>query len=213
MNIAILVSGSGSNMMAIIDACKSGLIAGEIVAVISSNHEAKAVERAKQMNISTFVCAKSDFLSPNERDEHMLKILKEKKPDLIVLAGYLGILNEQIIESYNGKIINVHPSLLPKFGGHGFFGMNVHKAVIESGEKESGATVHFVDNGIDTGKILSQEKVKIEPNDTPETLSEKVLKIEHKILVETIKKLTRAFSPFEGNCYYLNFSDKGIEDA
>lgn len=207
--IAILVSGSGSNMMAVIEACKNGHIAGKVGCVISSNHTALAIEKAKQFNISTYISSKSDFSSPEMRDEHMLTILEKNKTDLIVLAGYLGILSSQIIRKYSGKIINVHPSLLPKFGGHGFFGMNVHKAVIEAGEKYSGATVHLVDEGIDTGKILSQEKVKVEKSDTPETLAKKVLKIEHKILVETIKNLTQneqkhlTFSQMANSgCYY-----------
>ena len=189
MKIAILVSGSGSNMMAIIEACKKGEIAGEVVCVISSNHEALAIEKAKQFNICTFVCSKADFASLEARDAHMLKILDEKNPDILVLAGYLGIISTTLVKKYTNKIINIHPSLLPKFGGKNFYGINVHKAVIEAGEKYSGATVHIVDEGIDTGKILSQEKVEIDPFDTPETLAKKVLKIEHKILVKTIKEL------------------------
>lgn len=173
-NIAVMVSGSGSNLQAIIDNVKSGNIKANISLVISDNDKAYALERAKQNNINT-VFIKNDT-------NLIIESLKNNNIDLIVLAGYLSILEEELVKKYENRIINIHPSLIPKYCGKGYYGLNVHKAVIENKEKFSGATVHYVDCGIDTGDIIIQEKLEVNNYDTADTLQKRVLEIEHKIL-------------------------------
>lgn len=186
LRLGILVSGGGTNLQSVIDAVVNGTLKSQIVCVISNKEEAYGLERARKHNIPAY------FINPKEEgyDEELLKLLKEEKVDLVVLAGYLKILNQDLINAYRERIINIHPSLLPKFGGKGFYGLHVHKAVIAAGEKESGATVHYVDTGVDTGKIILQKKLTIEPDETPEHLQKRILdQIEHKILVEAIQNL------------------------
>ena len=173
-NIAVMVSGSGSNLQAIIDNVKSGNIKANIALVISDNENAYALERAKQNNINTAFIKNDTNL--------IIESLKKNNIDLIILAGYLSILEEKLVQIYENRIINIHPSLIPKYCGKGYYGLNVHKAVIENNEKFSGATVHYVDSGIDTGDIIIQEKLEIGNYDTAITLQKRVLEIEHKIL-------------------------------
>jgi len=150
--ISVLVSGGGTNLQALIDNIENGnLPNAEIVRVISSRKDAYALERAKQAGIKTAVA-----------EEGLLEILDTVKTDLVVLAGYMKILQPEVIEKYRGRIINIHPSLIPKYCGKGFYGIRVHEAVIEAGEKVTGATVHFVDEGIDTGEIILQREVPVE---------------------------------------------------
>jgi len=185
MRIGVLVSGSGTNLQAIINACKSKKIAAEVVAVISNKKNAFALQRAKRYNIKNmFVDSKK-----NNFDEKAIKFLEKQKVDLVCLAGFLLKLSKRFIKKYNGKILNIHPSLLPKFGGKGIYGINVHKAVLEAKEKISGCTVHLVDEKYDHGKIILQKKVKVLKSDTPETLQKKILKQEHKLYPEAIKLL------------------------
>lgn len=178
-NIAVMVSGSGSNLQTLIDKVKEGYIEGQISLVVSDQEKAYALERAKDNHIAaTYI---------RHDKEKLLRALEDHKIDLIVLAGYLSILPKEIIEKYPERIINIHPSLIPKYCGKGFYGMHVHRAVIEAGEKESGATVHFVDQGIDTGSIIIQEKLDLEPGETAESLQKKVLEVEHRILPKAVK--------------------------
>ena len=177
-NIAVMVSGSGSNLQTIIDKANEGEIKGRVALVISDKADAYALKRAKDNYIPNYYI-KKDI-------EKTLATLEEHKIDLIVLAGYLSILPPEIIEKYHGRIINIHPSLIPKYCGKGFYGAFVHEAVVAAGEKESGATVHFVDKGIDTGSVILQEKVTVNADDTAQTLQKKVLEIEHKILPKAI---------------------------
>lgn len=190
-NLAVLVSGSGTNMQAIIDACARGEINGCVKVVISSNDEAYALVRAKTCNIPAYVCSVSDFDGDRDaRDWEILRILEEYKTDYVILAGYLGIISGSIIDRYPNRIVNIHPALLPKFGGKDFYGLNVHKAVIAAGEAESGATAHFVAREIDCGPIIRQEKLKVFKGDTPEALQKRVLeKIEHPLLISVVKDL------------------------
>ena len=186
LRMAVLVSGGGTNLQSVIDAVEDGTLDSQIVCVISNKEAAYGLERARKHNIPAY------FINSKEAgyDEKLLKRLQEEQVDLVVLAGYLKILSPDLIKAYNRRIINIHPSLLPKFGGKGFYGLHVHEAVIAAGEKESGATVHFVDEGVDTGEIIVQKKLAVEAGDTPETLQARILdQIEHKILVEAIKKL------------------------
>lgn len=191
--ISVLVSGNGSNLQCIIDAVEDGRIANsKIVGVISSSENAYALERARQHEIPAAAVTKYEFADMRDRMDAILKILDGEHPDLIVLAGYLSILPAKVVEKYRGRIINIHPALLPKFGGKDFYGIHVHEAVLAAGEKESGATVHYVDEGVDTGQIILQEKVPVLPGDDPQTLRERVLEIEHKILPEAIAMIEKA---------------------
>ena len=188
--LALLVSGSGTNMQAIMDACVSGEIKGKISVVISSNHEAYALVRAQGANIPNYVCAKKDFPSVEARDAEILRLLKMYDVDYVILAGYLGIIPPSIIKEYPNRIVNIHPALLPKYGGRNYYGINVHAAVIAAGETESGATAHFVTEEVDGGPIIRQEKLRVFKGDTPETLQRRILdQIEHPMLVGVIKDL------------------------
>ena len=188
----MLVSGGGSNLQARLDAIDSGkLDSVRVELVISSNREAYALKRAESRGIPTMVIDAHDWPGPRERDDKLLEVLNELNPDLIVLAGYMKILPESIVGRFPRKIINIHPSLIPQFCGEGFYGMRVHRAVLEAGETTSGATVHYVDEGVDTGEVLLQEQVPVLKGDTPESLAARVLETEHRILPEVINRLSR----------------------
>ena len=189
--LAVLVSGGGTNMQAIVDATERGEISGSVVVVISSNDEAFALKRAENHNIPAFVCSLKGGVSREERDEKILAILAKYRADYVILAGYLGILTDKLLAEYDNRIINIHPALLPDYGGKSFFGIAVHRAVIADKCRKSGATVHFVGRGgIDTGLIIAQESLDVYEDDTPETLQARILdKIEHKLFVRVIKDL------------------------
>lgn len=177
--VAVLVSGGGTNLQALIDKNLAGeLPQVELVKVIASKEGAFALERAAKAGIPTAVA---------KEQPAVLEELEKSGAEIIVLAGYMKVLSPEIIERYRNRIINIHPSLIPKYCGKGFYGIRVHRAVIEGGEKESGATVHYVDEGVDTGKIILQEKVPVMEGDTPEELAARVLKTEHRILAEGLK--------------------------
>lgn len=178
LRIAVLVSGSGSNLQALIDAQKQEYFLSEIKIVISNKPDSFALKRADDAGIKTYVIKDNDDLK---------KLLIENKIDLVVLAGYLKIVSAEILEEYKNRIINIHPSLLPKYGGRGMYGINVHRSVFESGDKESGATVHKVTNVIDGGEIIIQNKTDITDCKSAEEIQKKVLKIEHEILKKAIK--------------------------
>ena len=186
--IAVFVSGSGSNLQSIIDNIENGNLNCEISYVIA-DRECFGLERAEKHGIKSIMLDKKLF--GNKLSDEISAILENdiEKTDYIVLAGYLSILSENFINKWNRKIINIHPSLLPKFGGKGMYGMNVHRAVIEAKETESGCTIHFVDTGVDTGEIILQIKVPVLSDDTPEILQKRVLEKEHILLIEGIKKL------------------------
>ena len=189
-NLVALVSGGGSNMAAILDAVDAGRINGRIVAVISSNDTAYALTRARERGIPTHVCALRDFENGEARDREVLRLLTHYQADFVLLAGYLGIVSSFLVDAYPNRIVNIHPALLPKFGGKGFHGLHVHEAVIAAKEKESGATVHFVDGGTDTGPIILQRSLEVLPSDTPESLQARILQeIEHKLFPEAVAKL------------------------
>lgn len=191
--ISVLVSGNGTDLQSIIDAVEDGTIAdAKIVGVLSSDEKAYALERARQHEIPYQAVTKHEFNDLRDRMDAILQHLEGDDPDLIVLAGYLSILPPKVIEKYRGRIINIHPALLPKFGGKDFYGIKVHEAVLAAGEAESGATVHYVDEGIDTGDIILQEKVPVLEGDTPETLRERVLEVEHRILPQAIAQIEKA---------------------
>ena len=180
--IAVLVSGNGTNLQAIIDHYLNNPDI-KISLVISNKKDAYALKRASLANIPTMVISKKDF--PNQSDE-ILKQVKANNIDLIVLAGYLSILSGSIINEYKNKIINIHPSLIPSFCGPGMYGHHVHEAVIKSGVRYSGCTVHFVNGGVDSGPIILQQAVDVFYTDTPDSIAAKILVYEHKLLVKAI---------------------------
>lgn len=186
--IAVLVSGGGSNLQSIIDNIEQGNLNCEISYVIA-DRECYGLKRAEKHGIKNILLDRK-VLKEKLSDE-ISNVLEndDEKTDYIVLAGYLSILSPEFIKKWSRKIINIHPSLLPKFGGKGMYGMNVHRAVIKAKETESGCTIHFVDTGVDTGEIILQIKVPVLSDDTPEVLQKRVLEKEHILLIEGIKKL------------------------
>ncbi len=183
VKLGVLVSGGGSNLQAIIDACESGILRdkAEVSIVISSRPDAFALQRAFRHGIQGFVAGKNS----NE----MIARLRGLNIGLICLAGYMRKLDDSFIEAFRGKIINIHPALLPKFGGKGMYGHFVHEAVVAAGEKESGATVHWVDEEYDHGTAILQKRVPVLPDDTPETLAKRVLSVEHEIYPQAIERI------------------------
>ena len=180
--LAILASGGGTDLQSIIDAVERGEINGEISVVISDKESAYALTRASNHGI------RSEYVKRGESDT-LLSLLDSVGVDYVILAGYLGILPEVVVKKYPNKIINIHPSLIPSFCGMGYYGMHVHEAVYNRGVKYTGATVHFVDEGADTGAIIKQVVVEVEETDTPEIIQQKVLKQEHKLLPHVVSLL------------------------
>ncbi|WHE06623.1 phosphoribosylglycinamide formyltransferase [Thermoanaerobacterium thermosaccharolyticum] len=201
MRLLVMASGNGTDFQSIIDGIRSGYINAEIAALISDKEGAYALKRAADNNIPS-ICIPKKKLKGSFYEE-LSKVVDEINPDGIVLAGFITILNEEIVNKYQNKIINIHPSLIPSFCGKGYYGMNVHKAVIEYGVKYTGCTVHFVDAGADTGPIILQEVVKVEDDDTPETISDKVLKLEHKLLPYAVKLFAEGRLKVEGRKVYI----------
>jgi phosphoribosylglycinamide formyltransferase-1 len=189
-NIAVLVSGGGTNLQALIDAQKEGIIkSGEIKLVISNNPDAFALERAKKADIATLVCNKKEL--GDKFEDALIDALEQNNIDIIVLAGFMCILSERFTSHYADRIINVHPSLIPSFCGKGFYGLRVHEAALEYGVKVTGATVHFVNEIPDGGKIIMQKAVTINDDDTPETLQKRVMQeAEWKILPLAVEKVS-----------------------
>ena len=184
--IGVLVSGGGSNLQSIIDKSKSGELQCKVEVVIG-DRECYGVERAKEAGIDGYTLDRK--VLKKELCREIDKIVSEKGIDLIVLAGFLSIIDEEFVKKWKGRIINIHPSLLPKFGGPGMYGIRVHEAVLKAGEQESGCTVHYVDTGVDSGEIIAQKRVKVLEGDTPEILQKRVLVEEHKLLPESIAKI------------------------
>ena len=189
VNIAVLVSGGGTNLQALIDAEKSGIIkSGKISLVVSNNPDAFALERARKAGIKTAVCNKKELGASFETE--LIKLLEDNKTDIIVLAGFMCILSENFTSRFADRIINVHPSLIPSFCGKGFYGLRVHEAALNYGVKVTGATVHFVNEIPDGGKIIMQKAVEIKEGDTPETLQKRVMEeAEGKILPLSLEKV------------------------
>lgn len=177
LNIAVCVSGGGTDLQSIIDACEAGKINGEIRLVISNRKKAYGLERARLHGIQ------AEWIKD---EDEILKRFEEEKIDVVVLAGYLAIVGDKLIEQYKNRIINTHPSLIPSFCGPGFYGMHVHEAVFKRGVKVSGATVHFVTGEVDGGPIILQRAVDISDLETPEDIQARVLEIEHEILPEAV---------------------------
>lgn len=194
LNIVVCVSGGGTNLQAIIDGIKNKTIKNtKITGVISNNPGAYALERAENAGIPAFCISPKDYESREEFNQKFLDKIKELNPDLIVLAGFLVILPEKMIEVYRDRIINIHPSLIPSFCGTGFYGLKVHEAALQRGVKVTGATVHFVDEGTDTGRIILQKAVEVLEGDTPEVLQRRVMEqAEWVILPQAINEIALA---------------------
>lgn len=190
-NIAVLVSGGGTNLQALIDAEKSGIIqSGSIKLVVANNSKAYALERAKNAGINTAIVLKSQLGSQEAFEKELIRVLEEADTDLIVLAGFMSILSADFTNHFKDRIINVHPSLIPSFCGKGFYGLKVHEAALEYGVKVSGATVHFVNEIPDGGKIIMQKAVEILDGDTPEVLQKRIMEeAEWKILPLSCEKI------------------------
>ena len=188
MKIVVMVAGGGTNLQAIIDSVKNGQITNaEIAGVISNNKNAYALERARENNIPARYISPKDYDSREEFNEKLLEAVDALSPDLVVLAGFLVVIPPAMIERYRNRMINIHPSLIPSFCGKGYYGLKVHEAALARGVKVVGATVHFVDEGTDTGPIILQKAVEVQQGDTPEILQRRVMEqAEWKILPRAI---------------------------
>ena len=189
MNIAVFASHGGSGLQAIIDACKSRRIEAKVCAVISNNSGSFALQRARDNNIPAFHFSSKTIQDPESLDKAILNALHESNAQIVFLAGYLKKLGPSTLEAFEGRIFNIHPSLLPKYGGKGMFGLNVHTAVLAANETETGITIHRVSGEYDSGEIIAQRKVPVLKGDTPETLAARVLEHEHVFIVETLAKI------------------------
>jgi len=189
--IAVFISGGGTNLQSLINAAESGKVSGRIVLVISSREDAYGLERARKAGIDTFVYIVKKYSSKDAAHKDLLEMLEQYDVEYIALAGYLKLLPAPLVKRYKSRITNIHPALLPKYGGTGMYGHRVHEAVLASGDKESGATVHLVDEIYDHGRILLQGKVPVKPDDTPDTLAARVLEVEHRIYPEALENLIK----------------------
>jgi len=193
MKIGVLVSGGGTNLQAIINAIECGKLPNcQIATVVSNKPDVFALERALNHGIPSAVISRKEFADLSEFDAAICEHMERSNVDLIVLAGFLSIIGEKLLAKFDGRIINIHPSLLPKFGGKGFYGLKVHEAALAAGERTTGATVHFVNSEVDGGEIILQKSIEILPSDTPETLQQRVMEqCEWEILVESINQIAK----------------------
>ena len=188
LNLAVFASGRGSNFKAILQAIQEKKLDAEITLLVSNNTDAGCIETARENSIPVQVISRKEFLSRDEFVETIRSSLEKAGTDLIVLAGYMKKIPDEILEIYTNRIINIHPALLPSFGGRGMYGIKVHEAILNAGCKVTGVTVHFVVKEYDRGPIIAQQCVEVRPDDTPETLAARVLKTEHSIYWRTIQK-------------------------
>ena len=189
MNLGFLASHGGSNMQAILDGCADGRIKAKPAVLICNNPGAQAIERAKKAGMPAIVLNRKSHPDPEALDAAIRDTLQQAKVDLVILAGYMKKIGPKVLDTFKNRIVNIHPALLPRFGGQGMYGMNVHEAVVSSGEHESGATVHLINEIYDEGPILQQLRVPVLPEDTPETLQARVLSQEHLLYPDTIAKI------------------------
>lgn len=187
LNLAILISGNGSNLQALIDSCAQDSYPAKIALVISNNPDAYGLQRARDAGIKAVVINHKDYNRREEFEADIQAALDKQPIDLICLAGFMRILTAEFVEKWPNRILNTHPSLLPKFGGEGMYGMNVHKAVIDAGEAKTGCSIHYVIPEVDQGPVILQKTLDIRAEDTPETLAERVVAREHIAYPEAIK--------------------------
>jgi formyltetrahydrofolate-dependent phosphoribosylglycinamide formyltransferase len=205
IRIGILLSGRGrgSNMQAIIDAARDGRIPGEVALVASTSPGAPALERARQSGVPALLIAAEEYESQEELDRALAAAFEEARVDLVCLAGYMRLLGRAFLSRFPNRVMNVHPGLLPAFGGRGFYGRRVHEAVIESGARFSGVTVQFVDEEYDHGPIIIQKVVPVEWEDTPETLAARVLEAEHQAYPEAVRLFAEGRLRIEGRRVHI----------
>jgi phosphoribosylglycinamide formyltransferase-1 len=190
LHIAIFASHTGTNMQAIIDACKRGDLNGEVCAVISNNSNSQALEKARIAGVPEYHLSNKTHPGDDELDEAICKVLTERGADLVALAGYMKKLGPEVLKHYKGRILNIHPSLLPKYGGKGMYGTHIHEAVIDAAEKTTGVTIHLVEEEYDKGKIIRQCEIEVMEGDTVDALSKRVLEKENAFYVETLKLIS-----------------------
>ena len=204
VNIGVLISGGGTNLQSIIDSIEAGKIKGEIKIVISNRKDAYGLIRAEKSGIEALYINRKGFNTEEEYNEKIIEEFTKREIELVVLAGYLKVLSKGFTEKYQGRIINIHPSLIPSFCGKGCYGEKVHQMVLEHGVKVTGVTVHFVDEGTDTGPIIIQRAVEVKDNDTVDTLKKRVLTVEHELLPEAIKLFCENRLTIEGRRVIIN---------
>lgn len=187
LRLAVFASGTGSNFMAVVESIEAGRLNAVVVGLISNNPDAGAIAFAKSKHIPHEIVNKKRYPDENEHDTKILNILEQWQANFIILAGYMKMINPQIVEKYKNRMLNIHPALLPSFGGKGMYGLHVHETVIEYGVKYSGVTVHIVNNDYDAGPVVLQHVVPVLDDDTPQSLQQRILKEEHKIYTEAIQ--------------------------
>jgi len=188
-NLGFLASGQGSNMQSIIDACQMGHLNARPVVIISNNVASGAMKRARIAKLPTYHLSKNTHSDPDELDRAIFDALQKHNVDLVILAGYMKKIGQKILHTFKNRIINIHPSLLPRFGGKGMYGIKVHEAVLDAGESETGVTIHLVNDEYDGGLVLAQHTVPVHPGDTAELLADRVLAVEHVLYVETLQEI------------------------
>ncbi len=188
LNLGFLASHNGSNMQAIINNVKAGKLNANLCAVISNNHSAIAIEKARNENIPAFIVNSSTH--QNNTDKEIVRIFNQYNVDTVILAGYMKMVSKYLIDSFNGRVLNIHPALLPQYGGVGMYGLKVHQAVIKNKESVSGVTIHLVNEEYDKGRILEQKEVPVFVDDTPEALAERILKVEHILYTDVLIKIS-----------------------
>lgn len=198
LRIGVLASGEGTTLQAVLDASAAGQIAAVVVTVVSNNSDSGALRRARSAGARALHLSGKTHPEPGALDSTIIAELSRDGVEVILLAGYMKKLGPALLEHYRGRIINTHPALLPKFGGHGMYGMNVHRAVLAAGERESGASVHLVEAEYDTGRVLSQAAVPVEPNDTPDTLAARVQERERRLVVFVLGQIADGALALEG---------------
>jgi phosphoribosylglycinamide formyltransferase-1 len=191
MNLGFLASHNGSNMQAIVNACKAGTLSAVPVVVISNNSDSGALVRARQESIPCYCLNSKTHASPESLDEAILEALLRYSVDIVILAGYMKKLGPKTLRRFSGAVLNVHPALLPKFGGRGMYGIHVHEAVLAATEKETGVSIHLVDEEYDRGPVIAQTRVPVMPDDTPETLAARVLVQEHVLFSAVLQKIAK----------------------
>lgn len=198
LRIGVLASGEGTTLQSILDACAAGEIAARVVAVVSNNSDAGALRRALKAGAQAIHRSGKTHPDPALLDRAILDALLQQQVELVMLAGYMKKLGPILLEHYRGRIINTHPALLPKFGGHGMYGMRVHEAVLAAGEAESGPSVHLVEAEYDTGRVLAQAQVPVLPGDTAQTLAERVQERERRLVVSVLGQIAQGALQLEG---------------
>lgn len=189
-NLGLLASHEGTNVQSIIDGCKSNIIRATPSVVISNNSQSGVLQRAQKANIPNYHVSANQFNNKHDLDIAILKILQDHGVNLVILAGYMKKLGAQVLNTYKGNILNIHPSILPKFGGKGMYGDNVHQAVLNSGDKKTGVSIHLVTKNYDKGPIIARTEITLTANETIDSLKQKVQKKEHELYVETLRKIT-----------------------